>query len=525
MTANIRTRRNPRRPQRPTFVGLLTILGLALGAVPALSDPEDPWDYEKYDCLDDRWNPFDENGERTGATPEPGTDEWALYDETHVACTDQRDSDRNQHPLPDSARSAATYGTDPYREPADHDGVRFHVEQLNITDIPPVSSAEAYRPCTTAPDDCPDLPEGLERFDGPYPVVIVMHGVIAQDIHHRFNTQTFAENGYIAIGVDGYGAGYVPGLGGPNVQRCANAGDVIDWLASPASGEWGELADLSRVALAGHSQGSGCALGYQGDPRVHAILAWDGGDAVGAENCVGDAPCQPIMFQRTDGGFSSPRSYADGYPEGRDRGQAAYEDGVARGLDVLHLTFRDTVHTDWNGRGSGLTGNRLHEQATNYYNVAWLDRHLKGRLVVDEAGEVVTQHGRSEAEERSFRQEQALSAFDRLTSKVFPAGTIDKHNISMGFWDPELAAQSGDPFFGGNVPYRIEGTWTLERLSPFYRSHCTLSVPNYRAGADGGPGSVEAAIADSGVDGDMRIGGCVPLLRTGPGQAGPSQVR
>ena len=60
-----------------------------------------------------------------------------------------------------------------------------------------------------------------------------MHGVIAQDIHHRFNTQTFAENGYLAFGVDGHGAGFVPGLSGPNSQRCQNAGDVIEWLEEP----------------------------------------------------------------------------------------------------------------------------------------------------------------------------------------------------------------------------------------------------------------------------------------------------
>ena len=59
------------------------------------------------------------------------------------------------------------------------------------------------------------------------------------------------------------------------------------------------------------------------------------------------------------------------------------------------------------------------------------------------SGAVVTAAGRSEAEERAYRQAQAQSAFERLTSKKFLPGTIDKHNISMGFYDPEKAAASG----------------------------------------------------------------------------------
>lgn len=467
-----------------------------LVAAPSHADNADPWDYDAYECLTDRFNPLDDAGVRTGTDPVPGTPEWAAFDDSHVACTDQRDSDRNQHFVPDSPRSAVQYGTDPYRDPALHDGKRFRFEQFGTQEIGGVPSAEGYRPCQT--DEC-DLPDELSPVDGPYPVVVLMHGVVAQDIHHRFNTQTFAENGYLAIGVDGYGAGYVPGLAGPNVQRCDNARDVLDWLATPASGEWGQLADLSRVAIVGHSQGSQCALGYQGDPRVDAIIAWDGGDAISAANCTTDQ-CVPVMFQRTDGGFSTASSYAGGYPATRDRGAPTFAAAQARGVDMMHLTMRDTVHTDWNGYGTGLAGNRYFELASNYYNVAWLDRHLKGELVLDASGAVVTSDGRDEAQERGFRQAQAQDAFDRLTSKRFLSGTVDKHNISMGFWDADKAAAAGDLLWGGNVPYSVEGTFTLDRLSPFYRSFCTISVPDYVSGS----GSVATAQGS-----DLRLGGCL----------------
>jgi hypothetical protein len=78
----------------------------------------------------------------------------------------------------------------------------------------------------------------------------------------------------------------------------------------------------------------------------------------------------------------------------------------------------------------------------------------------------------------------------------------------MGFWDPDKAEASGDALFGGNVPFEVEGTWTLERLSPFYRSYCTVSVPDYVNGSSGAPGSAVAASAESGADGDMRLTGC-----------------
>ena len=37
-----------------------------------------------------------------------------------------------------------------------------------------------------------------------------------------------------------------------------------------------------------------------------------------------------------------------------------------------------------------LAGNRLAELVINYYSLAWLDRHLQGKLVFDAAGNVIT---------------------------------------------------------------------------------------------------------------------------------------
>jgi hypothetical protein len=180
-------------------------------------------------------------------------------------------------------------------------------------------------------------------------------------------------------------------------------------------------------------------------------------------------------------------------------------------MDLFNLTFRATNHIDWNGNGVGsLAGNRLAEPVINYYTLAWLDRHLKGRLVFDGDGDAVTTGGRNEEEERLYRQSLAADAYQRLTALRFPVGSIDKHNISQGFYDPVQHLTSGDPLWGGNVSYRIEGLWTTDRLSPEFRSFCSVSVPDYINGSDGAAGSAVAARADSGAGGDIRLTGCRP---------------
>ena len=80
-----------------------------------------------------------------------------------------------------------------------------------------------------------------------------------------------------------------------------NGGEVLEWLTSGQAGEIGIEADLTRVAMTGHSQGGAAALSYQGDPRVDTIIAWDISDGIADANTS-----QPIMYQRTDGAPGNP---------------------------------------------------------------------------------------------------------------------------------------------------------------------------------------------------------------------------
>jgi hypothetical protein len=478
----------------------------------ASAEPIDTWETTHgIDCLTDPYNPIREDGTRDpDGDPLPGSDAWGARDGDHTACTKQRDHDARLNPWRNVG--SLRYGEDMYRQPVLWDNVRFHFDDFPAFGIPGVPSAEMFRPCSNAPGDCPDLPAGLERFDPPYPVVVVFHGIIAQASHHRFITQSFAERGYMAIGVNGT----LPLSGGPNSQRTANGNDVLEWLASPASGIYGQQADLSRVGFAGHSQGGAATQSYQGDPRIHAMLVYDAGDAISAANVS-----QPTMFQRTDGGFATAQGYPSNYPATRHRARPGYNALKSRGVDVMNFTARSSVHTDWNGYGVGLAGNRLIELLINYYGLAWFDRHLQGRLVFDGAGNVVTSGGRTEAEERAYRQQIAEDAFDRLTARYFD-DSADIHNISMGWWDPELAVTSGDPLFGGNVPFSVAGTETRDRFSYYYQSVCSVTLPNYVAGGTGQPDDPvpPKRRADTGEEGDMRFVGC-PELELGPPDTSP----
>ncbi len=470
-----------------------------LAVPPASAEPIDTFAaIYGHDCVADVYNPIRDDGTRDpNGDPAPGTPEWTARGDEHTACTDQRDHDSRLQPTRNLG--TAQYGVDMYRAPTRWANVRFHWEEFPAFGIPGVPSSEVYLPCSNKPGDCPNLPAGLKRYDPPYPVVVVFHGVVAQYAHHRFITQSFAERGYLAVGVNGTS----PVSGTPNSQRTANGNDVLNWLASPSSGVYGLKADLSRVGFAGHSQGGSATLSYQGDKRVHAMIAYDISDSVSEVNLE-----QPTMFQRTDGGFSSPATHTD-YPADRHRAQSGYNDLKKRGVDVFNFTARATVHTDWNGYGVGLAGNRLIELLINYYSLAWFDRHLQGKLVFDDAGIVVTSGGRNEAQERAYRQQVAESAFERLTARYFD-DSADIHNISMGFWDPDLAVASGDLLYGGNLLYAVAGLETRDRFSPYFQSVCSISLPDYVGGGSGKPGDFVPAKrrADTTADGDMRFMGC-----------------
>lgn len=432
--------------------------------------------------------------------PSPGTDAWTHRDQENQYCSTQRYVDRSFQPM---GNTVPTYGQDPYRVPIlpGNAGTRFRFDQPDISGIP---SVEIYRPC--AAGTCTDMPAGLQTFEPPYPVVVVFHGFTASKELHRWTTQVLAEEGYMAIAVNGT---WPNPISAPNSQTSSNGTNVLSWL-NEHQGLAAE-ADTNRVGFAGHSQGGGVISGFQGDPRVHALVIYDGGTTAAANNAS-----QPIMYQGEDGvAFTfAPPTASVSEPRTTPEAASGYNDLRSRSVDTMGLSFRAWTHTDYNGNG-GPAGNRWAELTSNYFTLAWFDRYVKGKLVVDGDGNVVTSGGRTEAEERAYRQALAQNAYDRLrvtTDKTFD-DSVDRHNISMGFWNPEKAATSpsADPGLGGNVTYALEDTPIWWRLSFYAPSVCFISAPDYVGGSNvsyGGTGSEIAARADSTVAGDIRLNGC-----------------
>jgi pimeloyl-ACP methyl ester carboxylesterase len=406
--------------------------------------------------------------------PDPGTAEWYARDANNMFCAEQRHLDQAAHPVTQLPASGSMQGlapmsfTDAYREPSRNDDKRYRFDATTITNREGHGlAAEVYRPC--APGTCLGMPTSLQTFSPPYPAVVILHGGGSRKELHWWSSQTLAEAGYMVVTFD-EAAGSIP-----------NAQDVLDWLlATPdhptAAGEynpfWRQL-DRTRIGLAGHSMGGQVAsvLGQE-DPRVTAIVSWDRGTGL-------ELPAQldtPTLFFVADYACqANPVCEPEPYPEPPQgegpagRGQE-YEIVHAAGVDAMKVALRAATHLDW--VPSEPSGNRYAEIVSVYYTLAWFDRYLKGR----------------------GHPKLARDAYARLTATKFD-DSADRHNISQGFWDPAKAATSGDPLYGGNVPYTIAGMPVADRLSFYFASKCFITPP------PGVPGP--RTVSD-----DMRTEGC-----------------
>lgn len=390
---------------------------------------------------------------------EPGTVEWYARDAANMFCAEERHLDKASHPAPTRATAGLLLPTDsgdPYRDPDRLNGVRFRYQSVTVSGL----DGEVYRPC--AEGSCPALPDGLETFEPPYPAVIVLHGGAAHKELYWWASQSLAEAGYLVVAFDASSLSPTAG----------EAESVLSWL-SAESNPFRNDVDASRVGIAGHSAGGVVASAFgQQDDRISAIVSWDRAQSgqmpsdlqirrpalflFADYNCQSVPVCQPTPY-------STPPN-----PDGPGNKGEDFVRVRTAGVDSMQIALRAALHLDF--VPPELSGNRYAEIVTAYYTLAWFDRYLKGP---DDLA-------------------MAQNAYERLTASVFD-DSADRHNISMGFWDPFKAVASGDLLYGGNVPYRIEGMPVANRLFFYYRSKCDIAVP----------GSISRAVSD-----DIRADGC-----------------
>ena len=380
--------------------------------------------------------------------PAPDTDAWRARDAANMYCAEERHLDFVQHPLAVAASQSPT--NDPYRVPSRWDNVRFRFESTTIGGL----SAEVYRPCRTlaaAPSDCPNLPAGLGRFDPPYPAVIIAHGGLSRKELHWWSSQPLAGAGYVVLAWKSSG----------NSPTVSEAQTMIDRLKQDPD------VDVSRIGIAGHSAGGVVVNSMLENPDLAAFVSWD--RAQSSEIPANVTPQRPVLYFFADYNCQAvpvcqPAPYSSQPPvDGPGTKGNDFLRVRAAGVDSMQIALRAALHLDF--VPALLAGNRYTGSTVMYYTTAWFDRYLKGRLL-----------GTESPSEKAAREAIATAAFARLTASSFD-GSADLHNFGQGFWDPVQAATSGDPLYGGNVPYTIAGMAVADRVSFYYLSKCFLTDP------------------------------------------------
>ncbi|MFL5887029.1 MAG: alpha/beta hydrolase family protein [Thermoleophilaceae bacterium] len=383
--------------------------------------------------------------------PQPGTVAWDEREQDNAWCGEQRFRDTSSNPAYAAAKAQADAreGTelpeDPFRDPPLWQGKRFRYEKVSFKspsgqDLP----GYLFRPCDGS---CRDMPAGLQRFQPPYPGVVIVHGGGANQEMYWWGAEGLAEAGYMVLTFQ------IPEP--DNEQSSFHYPDskaALDWFLSPANPRLGEL-DRAHVGLAGHSAG-GVAVTRLGqeDPRVSAIVSWDRAQSspmpaglrmrTPALFLAADYLCQrvPVCVPQP---FTSPPD-----PLGPGNKDEDYRRVSGAGVDSMKVTLRAATHLDFTQLSPG-TGSRYGAAVSFYYTLAWFDRYLRG----------------------------SSAALARLTGTRFDASG-DIHNISGGAFDPAT---------GKNLPAFIAGQPVADRLSFEYRSayfldHGRYSCANIRAG-------------------------------------------
>src|SRR3954447_3221023 len=360
---------------------------------------------------------------------EPGTPEWDQREADNVFCGSQRSADAQSNPAYEAASSQvqAEHGgpvaEDPFRDPAQLNGVRFRWETVSLPDAngKPLSGM-LFRPLARSASP-------------PYPGIVIVHGGAANQEMYLWGAEALAEDGYMVLTFQ------IPepeNAGGDAHYPDAKA--ALDFLLSTRNPRWTEL-DREHIGLAGHSAG-GVAVSRLGqeDPRVSAIVSWDRAQSgpmppglklrtpalflTADFNCQKVPVCLPVAYD-------SPPD-----PHGPGDKDTDFQRVSAAGIDSMKVSLRAATHLDFTEFSPTPPSSRYGAIVASYYTLGWFGRYLK----------------------------DSGTAFRRLTATRFD-GSADLHYISGGPYDPAS---------GRNAAARIAGQPMADRLSFHFRSAYSL---------------------------------------------------
>jgi dienelactone hydrolase len=383
--------------------------------------------------------------------PPPDTPAWHQREQENDYCGEQRFWDTTTNPAYLAAKAALEARTgretleDPFRDPAQLDGVRFRFRQATFTNRGGQRlDAMLFRPCNRS---CHDHPAALRTYRPPYPGVVIVHGGGASQEMYLWAAEGLAEAGYMVLTFQ------IPEPDNAGADtHYENAKDALDYFQSTpghptATGDvnpmWRDLA-RRHIGLAGHSAG-GVAVSRLGqeDKRVSAIVSWDRaqhspmpaglGLRTPALFVVADFNCQqvPVCVPQP---YTSPPD-----PRGPGNKDEDFRRLRMAGVDTMKVALRAATHLDFTQFSPG-TGSRYGAVTAFYYTLAWLDRYVRGAM--------------------PGNRTLARGALQRLTATRFDH-SADVHNISGGTYDAQTEQ---------NVPAHIAGQPVADRLSFHFRS-------------------------------------------------------
>jgi chlorophyllase len=121
------------------------------------------------------------------------------------------------------------------------------------------------------------------RSGGPYPVVLFEHGlVVDHNLYSEILTQ-LASHGFVAVAPQTYRPGTLP-IGIPSMdEEIGRVRTVLEWADGNLSRVTGVTADLSALAIGGHSRGGPVAwlLAREQPDRFKAVIGVDPVDGAG----------------------------------------------------------------------------------------------------------------------------------------------------------------------------------------------------------------------------------------------------
>ncbi|HET6873248.1 MAG TPA: hypothetical protein VFH70_00620 [Acidimicrobiales bacterium] len=213
--------------------------------------------------------------------------------------------------------------------------------------------------------------------------------------------------------------------------------------------------DPAQIGIAGHSLGATAVANLaQCDTRVRAVVAWDylaaasGSCRANFAGLPAEAPAQPTVrvpaLSLNSDYFLNPEPMTAPPATTSDAKSAGFQQVAGGGVDAMQVSLRESTHLEYTYVPYILPASRLGERVAFYYTLAGFDRYLRG------AGDPAV----------------AGNAYDRLVAARF-GDSADVHSIGSGAFSLTT----------GNVPYRIDGLPSADRLSIYYPSMYRLTDP------------------------------------------------